>query len=222
MAKLIAGQMKNYWKAAGCGLVSSGLLVAGTYLAVSHFDRDGSPKPTRTATSLSPAPVRIIPLLGSPSNSAVPLALRPREPISRYPTIPVPARSPTQDASADTEQRTASIQLPQRVDLPLTKPSRSASKPVKPAEQEVARFESCMPQCETRDPLLAAREEAPQTRLAQLTPDEDDILVRDDRSLEDGSLLGDAAHVLKRTADLPIRVVKNGRDALIDVMQLVR
>lgn len=79
---------------------------------------------------------------------------------------------------------------------------------------DVARFDHCLPQCETRDPLIAGYSDSGPYPLAPSSP------VRDDSGTEPASSpLQQAGKLLSRVADAPGAVIRGGREALTTIVR---
>lgn len=104
-----------------------------------------------------------------------------------------PASTPNRVASHAKARQTAAVSAP---------------------SSDVARFDHCLPQCETRDPLIAGYSDSGPYPLAASSP------VRDDSRMEPtSSALQRAGKLLGKVADAPGAVIRGGREALTSIVR---
>lgn len=120
-----------------------------------------------------------------------------------------------------------SVPIPQPSPLPATKSGTPIGKKVVShgdvarmkvaASGGVERFDRCLPQCETRDPLIAGYPQYAQAALPVTKAEDPPPIVREEEGFHP---LAGARHLLIRAADAPGVMLRRGREALDDVARI--
>jgi hypothetical protein len=136
--------------------------------------------------------------------------------------VPVAASAPAEQAAVTIDP----VPLPEKV-LPLTRPanpSKQAASRVKTARTETAmastseveRYDRCMPQCETRDPLIVGYPEPvqyPAGSYSSASNEPQDKISR--------SPMQQAGNILSKAAAAPGVALRKGRDMLDSVGRII-
>ncbi len=184
----------------GTGLAVCGIVVGALYIVV----RTG---PTEDA-------MRFVDARGSiASASPVPLAQ-------------VAANGLQVAVDASPTRASMSVPIPQPSPLAAVKGSPSARKVASRTDMAkakvamsggVERFDRCLPQCETQDPLIAGYPQYGQPAQPSMRDDDPPPVLEERVGFHP---LADARHLLTRAADAPGAMLRRGREALDDVARI--
>ncbi|MBB3609756.1 hypothetical protein [Rhizobium sp. BK602] len=121
--------------------------------------------------------------------------------------LPTPAARPASpNRSASTQTATGAKKVVAHAKVTVVKTAEAS---------DVTRFDRCMPQCDTRDPMIVGQ--------AEPAPPPVDLQVAaryEPEPVDDHPPVGGVRYILNRAVEAPAYVVRKGRAAIDDVRQL--
>jgi len=127
---------------------------------------------------------------------------------------------------ASPTQPVTSVPIPQPSPLTAAKSSASAKKVASrtdaaktsvAASGDVERFDRCLPQCETRDPLISGYPQYAEAKPSLVRDDDPPPIVEERAGFHP---LAGARHILTRAVDAPSVMLRRGREALDTVARI--